>query len=452
MLIRRLAYRSFPWSLRKRDIKIRHLPLPATRDFSEWSRRGSKEAQTVKQPPLINKQKEELEQSVKEGVRSYLLHNYAGSFSSTKSWRDPLPSKQQNSKDTKLQTLAALNGYQKISLPKVDETVPLAEGIIAEPNFYSTRYRRSAEKDRMYVWMAQPMDEYALPAKKEGLPDLIEEDIKIYRLLENQAEYLLNSMYQAVRDWLNTRILHPIESLIAYGGTTTTGQSTDSKLQNPALVVPQDENSPTTSDENLIVIGKGEIVLITGMPPSIRLLALPHTLGHKRASTFISVSLVIFGAIPLAYRSLNFALAYPGLSELLAASVVGTVTYGLWSSRDAARTRQALVVSNGIAHRVYARNDAVLWVLQEGAVHRLTKAVLTVYYHHLPKDNRVSSEEDSPKQKREKLTLPESLVDPSEIAVYLGLIERREGGEKFILIAVPLEIACNHLQSKRLEV
>ena len=71
--------------------------------------------------------------------------------------------------------------------------------------------------------------------------------------------------------------------------------------------------------------------------------------------------------------------SYPGLSQIIATSVVFTISYGIWSTRDIAVTRQSGVVANGISHRIYARNDAVLFALQEEAIDRVTDGVLALY-------------------------------------------------------------------------
>jgi len=155
------------------------------------------------------------------------------------------------------------------------------------------------------------------------------------------------------------------------------------------------------------------------MSEQVRLLALPYTLGHKPASTLISVSLVVFGAIPLAYRSLNFALNYPGLSEVIAVSLVGTLSYGIWSSRSMARTSQSSVVSKALMERVYAREEAVLLSMQESAVYRVTKGVLALYEHYRPS----SSIKPMP-------PLPVTTCDLIDVANDLGILTKTTTNDK----------------------
>jgi hypothetical protein len=381
---------------------------------------------------------------MKDAVRGYLVRGYPRAFSS-KSWVDLwTPNKKAQDISGSMKTLAALNGYEVVPVPKMEETIPLAEGLLAKPNFYS-RIRKVA--DEKFVLLAQPMDDYAQPdyKKKERDPELVEEDTTIYRILENRVDQYLNSIYNALGKWLSTRIQRPLESLVGRAGFKTAIQEPpDDPNENNSLPIPQND---TSQKENLLVIGSKEIVLISNMEPSLRLLALPHTLRHKSASTLISVSLVVFGALPLAYRSLNFALSYPGLSEGIAASVVGTVSYGIWSSRDMARTRQSQIISNAISHRIYARDDAVLWVLQEGAIRRVSKAVLALYFHyyHVRDDNKKNTIK---KATVELPPLPRTLIDPLNLAVELGLIEQTKNGNETYWAAISLEDASARLKSK----
>jgi hypothetical protein len=70
---------------------------------------------------------------------------------------------------------------------------------------------------------------------------------------------------------------------------------------------------------------------------------------------------------------------YPGLSQGITISVIGTVAYGIWSSRSSARTNQALAVARALSPRIIAQNDAAWLVLQEGATDRLTKILLEIF-------------------------------------------------------------------------
>jgi hypothetical protein len=156
--------------------------------------------------------------------------------------------------------------------------------------------------------------------------------------------------------------------------------------------------------------------------------ALPYILGHKSASTLVSVSLVLFGALPLAYRSLNYAHLYPGLSEALAASVIGTISYGIWSQRYNARISQSRVLSEALLHRVQARDDAVVLLLQEGAVRQVSQAILSEYFTQLEikKTHKYATAEDlellarlAPRKVSGAST---DLVNPSKLVKQLGLV------------------------------
>ena len=194
---------------------------------------------------------------------------------------------------------------------------------------------------------------------------------------------------------------------------------TRSEDMSALCVSPQQTNDDR--EENLLVVTDTSLVMITHMRPSLRLLALPHELRHKSASTLISVSVVILSAVPVAYRSINFALAYPGLTQAIAASVMATVVYGLWSTRSMARTRQAGVLAHALSRRILAQNDSVVLVLQDGAIQRLTSDIMDVY-------RRPSSEWHQALAQSEGESL---VVDPVKIALDLGLIKKAKVNAKF---------------------
>ena len=182
--------------------------------------------------------------------------------------------------------------------------------------------------------------------------------------------------------------------------------------------------------ENLLVLGESrdEMTLYAHMSPSTRLVTLPYVLGHKSASTLVSVSLVLFGALPLAYRSLNFAHLYPGLSEALAASVIGTISYGIWSQRYNARISQSRVLSDALLQRVQARDDAVVLLLQESAVRHVSQAVLSEYFSQLEtkKTHKYATAADrellarlAPRNVPRTIT---DTVDPNKLLKQLGLV------------------------------
>jgi len=103
-----------------------------------------------------------------------------------------------------------------------------------------------------------------------------------------------------------------------------------------------------------------------------------YVLRHSSASTLASVSLIVLGAIPLSYRSYVFSIHYDWLidSSMIAASVVATISYYIYVNRWNHRTSQSKTVSEALAARIYARDDAALWILREGAVRTVSKALI----------------------------------------------------------------------------
>eukprot|EP00536_Pseudo-nitzschia_multiseries_P011422 jgi/Psemu1/28849/gm1.28849_g len=137
------------------------------------------------------------------------------------------------------------------------------------------------------------------------------------------------------------------------------------------------DNEDDDKDDDEIVVSA---TLYRRMTPSTRILALPdyYVLRHSSASTLVSVSLVVFGALPMAYRSYVFTIDYDWLvdSSVIASSVVGTVLYYLYAARYKARTSQSNTVHRALYSRVYARDDAALMALKEGAFRTVSGAVL----------------------------------------------------------------------------
>ena len=142
--------------------------------------------------------------------------------------------------------------------------------------------------------------------------------------------------------------------------------------------------------------------------------------------------------MPVAYRSFNFAMAYPGLSQVIKTSVVVTIMYGIWSTRSISRTRQSQVVANALSRRVYARDDAVILVLQDGAIRRVSESVLEMY-QQIAAGNKQAGEIAFDQQ---------HLVNPTEIALELGLIEKTVVGSNHEWAALPFEKALSGLESR----
>mmetsp|Transcript_16196 Transcript_16196/g.37348 ORF Transcript_16196/g.37348 Transcript_16196/m.37348 type:complete len:122 (+) Transcript_16196:1-366(+) len=72
---------------------------------------------------------------------------------------------------------------------------------------------------------------------------------------------------------------------------------------------------------------------------------------------------------------MKYMYLYPGLSQLIAASVVGTIAYGVVSWRHQARTTQALHLSQALAPRVWAQDEAAVQLLQWGAQQNLARSI-----------------------------------------------------------------------------
>lgn len=362
------------------------------------------------------KRQEKLRESLSQIIRRHLEIAHSKAFSvrsSTEFWKSSLrtsatASKNQTPEETAvlissaLETLVSLNGFERVPLPR--ENVPLAEGIMVLPNYRQSRIK---QRPSPIVWAQCISSETKRKKNAASLPELVQDDIMWYHILENNVEQYLNAKHQ--------RLLE----------TFFFSRQTPVKQDQENI----DDDRIDAMKENILFIDENEIVWITDMEQPVRLLALTnhHSYGHKAASTLISVSLVVFGAIPLACRSLQFAYNYPGLSQLVAASVMFTVSYGIWKTRSTSVIRQSQVVSNGIAHRIYARNDAVLWALQEGAVQQVTDGVLTVYNQYADSGNA---------DKMSKL--PTTSVDLSSIAQEIGLIQKNpnsRGEKNFVAIS-----------------
>ena len=380
--------------------------------------------------PQVMKKQRQLKDLLSNVVRSHLESQYSEAFAvktSREFWLPSISLVRKPSTDTKqedrktvpisntLKTLASLNGFKVVPLPT--ESVSLAEGILVKPQYPNTSRNNSPMP---ILWARE--EEQIKTKNVAKLPTLIEEDVKLYRILENKVEEILNGIQLT------------ISQVLSFGREK---EKIPEKESLPLLIVSQDTKEDVVMTENLLTIDEDELIWISNMEhPSLRLLALTnhHTYGHKAASTLISVSLVVFGALPLTYRSFVFALNYPGLSQAVATSVLVTVSYGIWSTRSIAVTSQSRVVANGISHRIYARNDAVLWALQEGAIQRITDGILTHYYNH--KDDQVSKERK----------VPITSINLLELSQDIGLIQKCIGEEQWVSLS--LDDAINLLNKR----
>jgi hypothetical protein len=384
-----------------------------------------------------------LEQEVSRAVRSYLEHRYptllpttrSAAFAPTSSSTHTPAAVGRNGaasllrRSTTARTAAAaatssrldlvtrlarLHGYHRVAAAETRPVVLLAEGVLARPP--SSRFRTSSH-DTLWAKPLSPGDdgsyagEFGMTAGAASssassttttttrpLPPMVEEDIKIYRILENNTEAVLQKWQGRWRDWLHQRVVRPltrVQTQLARGAALLTSSSSSSpnKYLSFASSLPDETSTDLEKDRGddnpeqqpHVVLSihhpTAHLQLITHVEPRHYTLLLPYDLGHKTASTLIQVSLVVFGAVPLAYRSLNFVWAYPALANTVAASVVVTISYGLWSSRSVARTNQALGIHKALLARVVAQDEAVLVYLREAAVTSLTHHVLARYDH-----------------------------------------------------------------------
>lgn len=320
-----------------------------------------------------------LEREVKKAVRAYVEHRFPVPYLAPKKPTSPdrrrdaaarslrAPFQRSTVDMSPAKSLARLNGFQ-LTYPKRHHRVFLAEGVLARPE--QARFGASAT----YSLYVKPSEK---PVPK-GLPPMIPKDITIYRILENRVEEFLYGIRQGVRDWISSRIVAPIERLM--GRSTQTDKSDEDSVDVDHHVTTLRLNEST-----------GQLQIISHVQPHHYTLLLPFELEHKPASTLITVSLVIFGAVPLAYRSLSFVQAYPGLSQTIVASVIATVGYGIWSSRSVARTNQRLRVLQAISRRVEAQDEAAWVVLQDGASRELTRIILKLYQGTPVEDGRTET-------------------------------------------------------------
>eukprot|EP00934_Nitzschia_sp_Nitz4_P005789 Nitzschia sp. Nitz4//scaffold43_size134323//38993//40468//NITZ4_003290-RA/size134323-snap-gene-0.43-mRNA-1//1//CDS//3329551921//5779//frame0 len=417
-------------------------------DDATWREPSEKEIARAKE---LVKQKEEkhlLEQTVQRAVRKHLMLTFpAGFLPSPQIWK-ATGRGEPKALSNKVQTLLTLNGFQPVPLPTAVDSLGLAEGCLAYPNFYS----RIGMSDVPYLLFAKPQDEDDDAIKK--LPPIVQDDIQLYRVLENQAGLFLMRRVKWWQGFVQRRIEQPIARGMERVQGILSGQPPVEKkkvgtvtVRSGWATVDDDDEEKAEPVENLLVFGPDEVVLYKGINESTRLVTLPYSLGHKGASTLISWSLVVFGALPLAYRSLNFAFLYPGLSEALAFSVVFTILYGIWQQRYNARTSQSYAVSNALLHRVLARDDAAVWVLQEEAIRQTTQGILAEYVGRLEMEENTLAFLDIPERSGintlASLSLNEpGTVEPLELAVKFGLLKPSNDSENAILEpTVPLKDA-----------
>ncbi len=324
--------------------------------------------------------------------------------------------------------LSKINGFEKVQIE--NKYVALAEGVVAaqSPRWEKsyTLFSRPASKRRSLDAEAFSQKGYAIKStnasKNSGAdgslsshPSFSEEDFTIYRVLENKLEKYLNERMFKWKTFLdNNPVMKTFHAFQYYFERCSPWTKQRPKIKS---IVPPDQTQQTHKEisrnhtdqdqtEDLLILSQhSRLTYLRDVPLSYRLLTLPpiitfstsslqrtsklvshppYRLKHNLASSILYASFVVFGALPLAYRSIRYALDYPAMVEVLTASFIGTVAYSLWYSRSSARMRQQLCVEKAVSSRVCGRgNDVVLGFLVEGAVNAVVDAVLWEYFERL---------------------------------------------------------------------
>jgi len=366
-----------------------------------------------------------------------------------------------------LTVLANINGYKPMHIDeKHHGRVQLAEGVIADAhkkvNEETTIFARPSKRRRGRT------DESA-PVTKEH-PPFLEEDFTLYRIMEQSVEEWFNRMENGVQEWYRGKVdrakraldraYTPVSNLIARNSRLTTGD--DANVKNDIDPQHADENNDETTtsclttvavdNEDILVLSKKDnrSLLLEDVPPQYRLLVLPesssfqpYNLRHGRSGTVIYTGLVLFGAVPLTYRSLKYAMdyaEYPAIANTMIASMVLSISYSLWASYFSARTRQLLAVSSAVSSRIVARDDATEVQLVDEACGVLADAVMYEYF------SREGIGRQDETKKLAEMPLHDGL-DPVEIAIDLGLL-RRKGAADSDLVAVNFRTVSSEIVTR----
>ena len=167
------------------------------------------------------------------------------------------------------------------------------------------------------------------------------------------------------------------------------------------------------------------VALFERMTPATRILALPdyYVLRHSSASTLVSVSLVVFGALPLAYRSYVFSIDYgwvPGAGPIAATSVLATILYYIVVGRWRARTSQNGALHEALGARVSARDEAALLLLREDAVRAVAGAVTEAAAAAATASGATNNDDEEEGDNRAAVAV--GPIDPRSWAIDLGLL------------------------------
>ncbi|KAL7546497.1 hypothetical protein ACHAWF_011315 [Thalassiosira exigua] len=316
-----------------------------------------------------------------------------------------------------LDLLATLNGYRRINVGH-PHRISLAEGVVAEGSEDIAK--------NMTIYAKPSGGSFADPHRQH--PPFVAEDYALFSLMEQRIEEKFNRVEDRVMDWYwgkrdylkkkvktvqDTLATLPVKKLVRRSGSET--QSNDDISCNYS-------RDSILFEDVLVVTKEGRVVSICDVPSDCKLLALPRLtsfepfrLRKSRSGTVLYNGIVLFGAMPLTYRSLMYAIDYPALAKALVASVFGSIAYSVWSQREAARTRQSLIVAAATLSRYSARDEAAVNILIDGASQDIIDAVIK-YYHSM-----LNGTDDDAKRFMSQSTL----IDTRELALELGLLSRR---------------------------
>lgn len=284
--------------------------------------------------------------------------------------------------------LATLNGFTKLS--KIQCPVPLAEGVVAvQRGQLMNRYTVYARTTNIIRTNNPEIRTPGGDTFNTRFPPFREEDFTLYRKLESRLDAYLSKKKEAWIDYFSDNpvvtMLHKAVLQIIPSKLQIEDDSFNNEHKGQLCTESNNFEKSSQQCEDLLVIQQGKLCLLQQIEPEYRLLALPplilktpqlpYKLKHNMASSIIYVSLIGFGALPLAYRTIKYALDYPGLVKALLASFCGSMAYSILYSRYGTRVRQQLCVERAVGSRILARDSAVLTLLVEGAVTNILQMI-----------------------------------------------------------------------------
>jgi hypothetical protein len=107
------------------------------------------------------------------------------------------------------------------------------------------------------------------------------------------------------------------------------------------------------------------------------------TLRLARAELVIFTAILVAGALPAAYRSINFVLEHPVYAQMVSASLIGTLLYTAWNSRRNIRSYATLRISDAIAARLVAQDETALDNIMNQFVEAYAESMVLIYTSEL---------------------------------------------------------------------